>query len=146
MLSFLDAFSDYHQILIFHSKQEKKAFITPQGLYCYHVMSVGLKNVSATYQRLMTKIFKPLMGQRMEVYIDDIVVKSKTRAEHVQHLEKAFGLMQKYNMKLNPLKCAFSVNAGKFLGFLVTQQGIETNPDQVKVMLEMPIPSNKKEM
>ena len=109
-------------------------------------MSVGLKNVSATYQRLMTKIFKPLMGQRMEVYIDDIVVKSKTRAEHVQHLEKAFGLMQKYNMKLNPLKCAFSVNAGKFLGFLVTQQGIETNPDQVKVMLEMPIPSNKKEM
>lgn len=74
MLSFLDAFSDYHQIFIFHSKQEKKAFITPQGLYCYHVMSVGLKNVSATYQRLMTKIFKPLMRQRMEVYIDDIVV------------------------------------------------------------------------
>ena len=68
----------------------------------------------------MTKIFKPLIDRTVEVYIDDIVVKSKTRAEHVQHLEETFCLMRAYNMKLNPAKYAFGVNVGKFLGFMVT--------------------------
>lgn len=84
------------------------AFITPHGLYCYNIMPLGLKNEGATYQRLMKKIFEPLMGRTMEVYIDDIVVKSKTLTKHMQHLEEAFTLIQKYNMKLNLLKCAFS--------------------------------------
>ena len=78
MLSFLDAFSGYHQNPMAPADEEKTAFITSHGLYCYKVMSFGLKNVGATYQRLMTKIFKPLVGRTMEVYIDDIVVKSKT--------------------------------------------------------------------
>ena len=86
------------------------------------------------------------MGQIVEVQIDDIVIKDKTCVEHVQLLEEPFDLMQKYNMKLNSLKCAFGVNVGKFLGFLVTQRGIEANLDQMKVVLEMPIPSTKKEM
>ena len=76
----------------------------------------------------MTKILKPLISRIVEVYIDDIVVKSETWAEHVQHLEKAFRLMQAYNMKLNPAKCVFDINVGKFLGFMVTQRGIEVNP------------------
>lgn len=75
----------------------------------------------------MTKIFKPLIGRIVEVYIDDIVVKNKTRSEHTQHLEETFHLMRTYNMKLNPAKCNFGVNAGKFLGFMVTQRGIEVN-------------------
>ncbi|RVW84454.1 Transposon Ty3-I Gag-Pol polyprotein [Vitis vinifera] len=79
MLSFLDAFSGYHQIPMSPADEEKTAFITPHGLYCYKVMPFGLKNAGATYQRLMTKIFKPLIGHTVEVYIDDIVVKSKTR-------------------------------------------------------------------
>ena len=78
MLSFLDAFSGYHQILMALEDEEKTSFITPHGLYCYRVMSFRLKNVGATYQRLMTKIFKPLVGDIIEVYIDDVVVKSKT--------------------------------------------------------------------
>ena len=82
----------------------------------------------------------------MEVYIDDIVVKSKTHVEHIQHLEEAFSLMRKYNMKLNVLKCVFGVSMDKFPGFLVTQQGIEMNLDQVNVVLETPIPSTKKEI
>ena len=86
MLSFLDAFSEYHQIPMFPADVEKTAFIIPHGLYCYKVMPFGLKNAGATYQRLMTKIFKPLIGRSIEVYIDDIVVKSKTRKEHVLHL------------------------------------------------------------
>ena len=82
MLSFLDAFSGYHQIPMAPGDEEKTAFITPHGLYCYKVMPFGLKNAGATYQRLMTKIFKPLIGGIMEVYIDDVVVKSKVRSEH----------------------------------------------------------------
>ena len=86
MLSFLDAFSGYHQIPMAPRDEEKIAFITPHGLYYYRVMPFGLKNARATYQRLMTKIFKPLIGGVVEVYIDDMVVKSKTRSEHTQHL------------------------------------------------------------
>ena len=86
------------------------------------------------------------MGRTMEVYIDDYVVKSKTHVEHIQHLEEAFSLMHKYNMKLNVLKCVFGVSMGKFPGFLVTQRGIEMNLDQVNVVLETPIPSTKKEI
>ena len=84
-------------------------------------MPFGLKNVGAMYQRLMEKIFKPLMGRIVEAYIDDIVVISKTRREHIHHLKEAFALMRKYNMKLNPLKCLFGINVDKFLGFFVTQ-------------------------
>nr|CAN72897.1 hypothetical protein VITISV_003776 [Vitis vinifera] len=146
MLSFLDAFSGYHQIPMSPDEEEKTAFITPHGLYCYKVMPFGLKNAGATYQRLMTKIFKPLIGHSVEVYIDDIVVKSKTREQHILHLQKVFHLLQKYGMKLNPSKCAFAVSADKFLGFMVSQRGIEVSPDQVKAVMETPPPRNKKEL
>ena len=82
MLSFLDAFSGYHQIPMSPADEEKTVFITPHKLYCYKVMPFGLKNAGATYQRLMTKIFKPLIGHIVEVYIDDIMVKNKTTDEH----------------------------------------------------------------
>ena len=104
MLSFLDAFSGYHQILMYPADEEKTVFIMPHGLYCYKVMPFRLKNAGATYQKLMTKIFKPLVGRTVEVYIDDIVVKSKTREEHVLHLQEVFNLLRKYDMKLNPSK------------------------------------------
>ena len=93
----------------------------------------------------MAKIFKSLIDQTMELYIDDIVEKSETQAEHVQHLEKTFRLMWAYNMKLNPAQCAFGVGAGKFLGFMVTQRGIEVNLTQIKIVLKAPTPSNKYE-
>ena len=120
MLSFIDVFFEYHQIPMFQPDEEKIACVTPHRLYCYRVMSFGLKNAGTTYQRLMIKIFKPLIGQTVEVYIDDIMVKSKTRGEHAQHLEETFRSMKVYNMKLNPTKCAFGVNIGNFLGFMVT--------------------------
>nr|CAN66354.1 hypothetical protein VITISV_004958 [Vitis vinifera] len=146
MLSFLDAFSGYHQIPMSPDDEEKTAFITPHDLYCYKVMPFGLKNAGATYQRLMTKIFKPLIGRSVEVYIDDIVVKRKTREQHILHLQEVFYLLRKYGMKLNPSKCAFGVSAGKFLGFMVSQRGIEVSPDQVKAVMETPPPRNKKEL
>ena len=124
MLSFLDAFSGYHQIPMHLSDAEKTAFITPHGLLCYNVMLFGLKNVGETYQRLVTKMFRPLLGKTMEVYIDDTLVKSKECLDYVEHLQKAFKLLRAYGMKLNPLKGTFRVNAGRFLGLMVTYRRI----------------------
>ena len=138
MLSFLDAFSGYHKIPMYPPDAEKMAFITPHRLLYYNVMSLGLKNVGATYQRLVTKMFKLLLGKTMEVYIDDMLVKSKQRPDHVTHLQEAFNLLKAYGMKLNPLKCVFGVSAGRFLGFMVKQRGIEANPSQLKAILDSP--------
>ena len=106
---------------------EKTTFITLHGLYCYNVMLFGLKNVGATYQRMVTKIFRPLIGTSMEVYINDMLVKSKERPDHTRHLQEVFELLRKHSTKLYPLKCAFSVSSGKFLRFMVTQRGIKAN-------------------
>ena len=144
MLSFLDAFSGYHQIPLHPPDAEKTSFITPHGLYCYNVMPFNLKNARATYQRSVTKMFRPLLGSMMEVYIDDMLVKSKQRPDHAAHLQQTFDLLIEYGMKLNPLKCAFGVSAGRFLGFMVTQRGIEANPVQLKTILQSPGPSSKK--
>ena len=115
ILSFLYAFFLYHHVPKNPLDAEKTTFITPHGLYYYNVMLFGLKNVRATYQRLVTKIFQPLLGGTMEVYVDYIIVKSKKRFDQIEHLQEAFELLRKYSMKLNPLKCAFGVNSGKKL-------------------------------
>ena len=143
MLSFLDALSGYHQIPMHPPVAENTSFITPHGLYCYNMMPFGLKNAGDTYQRLVMKMFRLLFGSTMEVYIDDMLVKSKQRSDHATHLEQAFDLLREYGMKLNPLKCAFGVNDGKFLCFMVTQRGIEANPTQLKAILQSPAPSSK---
>lgn len=109
-------------------------------------MSFRLKNAGATYQRLVTKIFKPLISSIIEVYIDDIVVKIKTWSEHAHHLQEVFQLLRRYGMKLNPTKCAFGVSSRKLLGFMVTQRGIEVNPDQIKAIASAPTPKNKKDL
>ena len=115
---------------------DKTAFITPHRLFCYNVMSFGLKNVGATYQRLVTKMFRTLLGKTVEVYIDYMLVKSKERSDHTTHLQEAFDILKAYDMKLNPLKCAFGVSASHFLSFMVTQRGIEANPAQLKAILK----------
>ena len=128
ILSFLDAFSRYHQIPMHPSDVEKMAFIAPHRLYYYNVMSFGLKNAGATYQRMVTKIFRLLIGKSMEVYIDDMLNKSKDCPDHTRHLQEVFKLLRKYSMKLNHLKCAFGVRSRKFPGFMVMQRRIEANP------------------
>ena len=102
------------------ARRGKIVFITPHRLFCYNVMSFGLKNVGETYQRLVTKMFMPLLGKTMEVCIDDMLVKSKERLDHAKHLQEAFELLRGYGMKLNPSKGAFGVGSGRFLGFMVT--------------------------
>ena len=124
--------------------QEKTSFVTGQGTYCYRVMPFGLKNAGATYQRLVNKMFQKQIGASMEVYTDDMLVKSTLAALHIAHLSEAFQILREYNMKLNPAKCAFGVSAKKFLGFIVNNRGIEANPDKIKAVLDMSLPSNIK--
>jgi hypothetical protein len=119
LLSFMDAFSGYNQILMHPEDREKTAFITDRGLYCYKVMSFGLKNAGATYQRLVNKMFQAQIGRNMEVYVDDMLVKSAESIAHINDLHEAFGRLKQYGMKLNPAKCAFGVSSGKCLGYLV---------------------------
>ena len=109
-------------------------------------MPFGLKNAGATYQRLVNKMFHKQIGASMEVYIDDMLVKSTTDELHIAHLVEAFLILKEYNMKLNPAKCAFGILAGTFLGFIVNNRGIEANPDKIKVVLDMPSPSSIKEV
>ena len=120
LLTFMDAFSGYNQIKMAKEDQEKIAFITSQGLYCYKVMPFGLKNAGATYQRLVNKMFSKQIGRSMEVYVDDMLVKSKEELTHLDDLKETFATLRQYRMKLNPSKCAFGVASGKFLGFMVS--------------------------
>nr|XP_023919078.1 uncharacterized protein LOC112030642 [Quercus suber] len=126
--------------------QEKTSFVTSQGHFCYKVMPFGLKNASATYQRLMNKMFARQIGRNVQVYVDDMLVKSRREEDHLKDLEETFDTLRTYNVKLNPGKCAFGVTAGKFLGFMVSQRGIEANPDKIQAIVEMAPPKNVKEM
>ena len=146
LLSFMDAFSGYNQISMDPDDQEKTSFVTGQGTYCYRVMPFGLKNAGATYQRLVNRMFQKQIRTSMEVYIDDMLVKSSTAELHIAHLVEAFQILKEYNMKLNPAKCAFGVSAEKFLGFIVNNRGIDANSDKIKVVLDMSSPSNIKEV
>nr|XP_016453476.1 PREDICTED: RNA-directed DNA polymerase homolog [Nicotiana tabacum] len=139
LLSFLDAYSVYNQILMEEEDHEKTTFITHRGTYCYKVMPFRLKNTGVTYQRLVTKMFKEQLGKMMEVYIDDMLVKSKRKEDHIDHLREEFGILRQYDMKLNNKKYAFGVASVKFLGFLVSQRGIEVNPDQIKAINGIPV-------
>ena len=146
LLSFMDAFFGYNQISMDPDDQEKTSFVTAQGTYCYRVMPFGLKNAGATYQRLVNRMFQKQIGATMEVYIDDMLVKSTTAGLHITHLSEAFQILRNYNMKLNPAKCASCVSADKFLGFIVNHRGIEANPDKIKAVLDMTSPSGIKEV
>ena len=107
LLTFMDAFSGYNQIKMAEEDQEKTAFITSQRLYCYKVMPFKLKNVGATYQRLINKMFNKQIGRNMEVYVDDMLVKSKEEVTHLDDLRETFTTLKQYQMKLNPSKCVF---------------------------------------
>ena len=125
MLSFMDAFSGYNQIKMDEADQEKTSFITSQGLFCYKVMPFGLKNAGATYQRLVNHMFHPQIGQNVEVYVDDMLVKSLDEEKHLDDLKETFDTLKQHQMKLNPSKCAFEVSSRKFLGFMVSQKELK---------------------
>ena len=139
-MSFLDIFQGYHQITLALDDQEKTSFVTPIRNYHYKVMSFGLKNACSTYQRMMTRMFESLLGKNIEIYIDDMVVKSKMVSEHLRDLQVVFEILRSYKLRLNASKCSFGVGSGKFLGYMVTHRGIEVNLDQIKAINNMRTP------
>ena len=109
-------------------------------------MPFSLKNAGSTYQRMMTRMFESLLGKNIEIYIDDMVVKRKMVSEHLGDLQVVFEILRSYKLRLNASKCSFGVGSGKFLGYMVTHQGIEVNPDQIKAINNMQTPRNPKEV
>ncbi|XP_071920730.1 uncharacterized protein [Coffea arabica] len=140
ILCFLDAFKRYHQIGMSQEDQEKTAFYTDRGTYCYSTMPFGLKNAGATYQRLVNQAFKSQIGRNVEAYVDDILLKSQTISAFLADLKEVLDILRKTRMMLNPKKCVFGVTSGKFLGYLVSRRGIEANPDKVRAIQEMSPP------
>ena len=145
-MSFLNAFQGYHQIPLVVDDQEKTSFVTPTRNYHYKVMPFGLKNAGATYKRMITRMFEPQLGKNIEIYIDNMLVKSKVESDHVNDLENIFDILRTYKLRLNTSKCSFGVGSGKFLGYMITHHGIEVNPDQIKAINNLQTPRNPNEV
>ncbi|GJS69359.1 reverse transcriptase domain-containing protein [Tanacetum coccineum] len=143
---FLDAYKGYHQIQMAEEDEEKTAFITNQGIFCYTKMPFGLRNAGATYQRLVDRAFHGQIGRNLEVYVDDLVIKSHTEDEVVRDIEETFRTLRKINMKLNPKKCTFGVEEGMFLGYQVNTKGIKICPDKVDAVLSLQSPKCLKDV
>ena len=120
--------------------KEKTSFITDCGFLCYRIMSFDLKNIGIIYQHLINKVFRDQIGRNMEVYVDNMLVKSKSARTHIDDLGEVFAILRKYRMKLNPAKSAFRVTSEKFLDFMVSNREIEANPEKIRAMQEMAPP------
>jgi len=120
LFSFMDGFSGYNQIKMASEDMEKMTFVTLWETFCYKVMSFGLKNARATYQWAMVALFHDMMHKEIEVYVDDMIAKSRTEEEHLVNLRKLFKRLRKYRLRLNPAKCTFGVKLGKLLSFIVS--------------------------
>ena len=126
-MSFLYTFQGYHQIPLALDDQEKTVFVTPMRNYHYKGIPFGLKNTGSTYPRMMTKMFEPQLGKNVEVYIDDMVVRSKLVSEHETDLISIFEILREHKLRLNASKCSFGVGSRKFFRYMVTHRGIEVN-------------------
>jgi len=148
IISFMDGNAGYNQIFMAEEDIPKTAFRCPShvGLFEWIVMTFGLKNASATYQRAMNFIFHEFIGKLVEIYIDDVVVKSADFAKHLADLRKVLECTRKHGLKMNPNKCAFGVPAGQFLGFMVHQRGIEISRRSIDAINKIVAPTNKTEL
>ena len=139
-LSFLDAYSGYHQIRLYGPDELKTAFITPFGCFCYITMPFGLKNAGATFMRMIQKCLLDQIGRNVEAYMDDIVVKSRKGSDLLTDLAETFANLRRYDIKLNPAKCSFGVPSGKLLGFFISERGIDVNPENIGTIVRMERP------
>jgi hypothetical protein len=146
LLCFLDCYSGYHQIALHPDDEDKMTFIRPHGIYCYKVMTFGLKNAGVTYQKAIQKCLKSQIGKNVETYVDDAVVNTTEEDQLITDLTETFANLREFQWKLNPTKCVFGVPFGLLLGFMVGHQGIEANPTKVDAIRNMAKPSNKKDV
>nr|ABA96681.1 retrotransposon protein, putative, unclassified [Oryza sativa Japonica Group] len=146
LLCFLDAYSGYHQIRMAREDEEKTAFITPIGTYCYTTMPFGLKNAGPTFQRTTRISLGSQIGRNVEAYVDDLIVKTRNQETLLSDLAETFESLRSARIKLNPDKCVFGVPAGKLLGFLVSARGIEANPEKIRAIERMHPPSKLRDV
>jgi hypothetical protein len=146
LLCFLDYYLGYHQIALHPDDEDKTAFITPHDIYCYKVMTFGLKNIGATYQKAIQKCFQTQVGKNVEAYVDDVVVKTTEEDKLIADLTEMFANLREFQWKLNPTKCVFGVPSRLLLGFMVGHRGIKANPAKINAMCKMAKPSNKKDV
>jgi hypothetical protein len=144
LLCFLDCYSEYHQIAQHPDDKDKTAFIMPHDIYCYKVMTFGLKNVGATYQKAIQKCQASQIGRNVKAYVDDVVVKTTIEGQLIADLTETFANLRVFQWKFNPTMCVFGVPSGLLLGFMVEHRGIEANPMKVDAIRKMAKPSNKK--
>jgi hypothetical protein len=130
-LFFLDAYLGYNLIKLKVEDEEKTAFITPYGIFCYQVMPFGLKNAGATYQRMMQNCLGSQIGRNIQVYMNDVVITTRKEESLITDLKETFDNLDRYKLKLNLTKCSFGVPAGQLLAFLVSARGIEANPEKI---------------
>jgi hypothetical protein len=146
MLSLLDMFSGYHQIRVRKEDEEKTSFITPFGTFCFMRMPEGLKNAGCTFSRMIAIVLHPQLRRNILAYVDDIVVKSVQRRDHISDLVETFTNLRAVNLRLNPENCVFVIHKGKVLRCLVSTKGIEANPDKIKALIEMQDPVSVKDV
>lgn len=146
MLSFMDAFARYNQIKMAKEDQDDTAFITHRGVFAFTVLPFGLLNVGATFQQAMDTIFAPQIGRNVQIYVDDMIVKSVKASDHIKDLLEMFENIRKHSMRLNPNKRSFGLGGGKFLGYLLTHRGIKADPSQIKAIQNMPSPKSLKDL
>jgi hypothetical protein len=146
VFSFMDGFSGYNPIKMAEEDKSKTAFVTHWGTFVYDVMPFGLKNAGATYQRVMVTLFHDMIHHEVEVYVDEMISKSRTTQDHLINLRKLFQRLKKYQLRLNPNKCAFGITSGKLLGFIVSGRGIEIDPAKVQAIRSMLAPKTEKEI
>jgi hypothetical protein len=146
LLCFLDCYSGYHQIALHPDDEDKTTLITPHGIYCYKVMTFGLKNTGATHQKAIQKCLKLQIGKNVEAYVDDVVAKTTVEDKLIANLTETFVNLREFQWKLNPTKCVFGVPSGLLLGFMVGHRGIEANLAKVDTVRKMAKPSNKKDV
>ena len=146
MLSFIDGYFGYSKILMALEDMEKTSFITEWGTYCYIVMPFGLKNAEVTYQRAATTLFHDMMHRDVEVYVDDMIVKSRDRVDHLIALERLFERIRQFKLRLNPKKCTFGVTSRKLLGYMVSERGIKVDSYKIRAILDMPALRTEREV
>jgi ribonuclease HI len=146
VMSLLDCFSGYHQIYMKEEDKASTSFITPFGTYCFVGMPEGLKNAGSTFSRLTKTVLESHVGQNIFMYVDDIVVASKNKEDHLADLAETFANMWEARLRLNPEKCVFGVRQGKILGYLVSHRGIEANPTKIQAIINMMPPQSTKDV
>jgi hypothetical protein len=139
-LSFLDTYSGYNQIRLKVEDEDKTAFITPHGVYYYTTMPFGLKKAGATYQQCMQARLKEQIGRNVKVYVDDIIIKSTKADSLLDDMRETFANLDRYSIKLNPKKCSFGVPTGQLLEYLISERGIEGNPEKIQAIINIQPP------